>query len=109
MALGTRGGRHLSGSSWSEHQWGSCHRTGAPDRRIGEATLRHREVSESAMWENEGEDEEITVYRMQKSRDDFQLIAPLLSQSQKEERVEIWGCRVVAGQGWGGRGQASGK
>lgn len=32
------------------------------------------------VWENEGQDEEITVYSMQESRDDFQLIAPRLSQ-----------------------------
>lgn len=61
------------------------------------------------VWENEGQDEEITVYSLQESRDDFQLIAPRLSQRQEEERVEIWSCRGEAGQGWGGRRQASGK
>lgn len=76
MASSSRGGRHLSGSSQPKSVSGL-----RPQGRafwIGEATLPQTKFLERAMWGIEGEDEEITVCKMQESRD-VQVMAPLLS------------------------------
>lgn len=100
----SREGSHLSGSSQPKNISGL-----RPQGRafwIGTATLRQTQFLERAMWGVEAEDKEITVCKLQESREAFRLKAPLLSLTP---RVRASTCKFGAAecmQGKAGEGGA---